>query len=109
MFYHNGEVAQALIDLFPEIKLQKSVFLSDRMFLFFFSSLDPLLTWFYAERWEETENRRSFFKLFAVELNFDPKVPENWYCNATNIMSQRVYIKIYNQKKEKRKKESKSF
>eukprot|EP00026_Physarum_polycephalum_P001631 Phypoly_transcript_01633.p1 GENE.Phypoly_transcript_01633~~Phypoly_transcript_01633.p1 ORF type:complete len:1064 (+),score=132.57 Phypoly_transcript_01633:31-3192(+) len=70
MFYHNGEVVQALIDLFPEIGLQKSVFLAD-------------------QKWEEAENRINFFKLFAVEYNFDPNVPENWYRTAILVMSQK--------------------
>eukprot|EP00026_Physarum_polycephalum_P000822 Phypoly_transcript_00823.p1 GENE.Phypoly_transcript_00823~~Phypoly_transcript_00823.p1 ORF type:complete len:527 (-),score=83.80 Phypoly_transcript_00823:937-2517(-) len=65
MFYHGNNVAQALIDLFPEIGLRKSLFHSQ-----------------YVKHAVGT--LRKFFEQYARDNGFDPLVPENWYQQATS-------------------------
>eukprot|EP00026_Physarum_polycephalum_P001621 Phypoly_transcript_01623.p1 GENE.Phypoly_transcript_01623~~Phypoly_transcript_01623.p1 ORF type:complete len:1048 (-),score=160.89 Phypoly_transcript_01623:116-2998(-) len=60
--YH-GTLPDALIDLFPNIGLEKSRFLN-----------------LYA--WHKQENRKRFFETYAKAHNFDPKIPDNWYSRS---------------------------
>eukprot|EP00026_Physarum_polycephalum_P001397 Phypoly_transcript_01398.p1 GENE.Phypoly_transcript_01398~~Phypoly_transcript_01398.p1 ORF type:complete len:808 (+),score=111.44 Phypoly_transcript_01398:465-2888(+) len=58
--FHGGSVAKALMELFPDIKFDKSKFPK-------------------APIWRKLRNRRLFFEEYAKENKFDPLVPENWY------------------------------
>eukprot|EP00026_Physarum_polycephalum_P012597 Phypoly_transcript_12920.p1 GENE.Phypoly_transcript_12920~~Phypoly_transcript_12920.p1 ORF type:complete len:356 (+),score=59.55 Phypoly_transcript_12920:23-1069(+) len=58
--YHHNNVAQALLDLFPDIGLDKSTLL--------FPHKDI----------RKAENRRNFFENFAKASGFDPRIPANW-------------------------------
>jgi len=56
--YHGRSVAQALLDLFPDIGLQKSRF---------------------GRKWADRSRRRKFFENYAKDQKFDPLHAENWY------------------------------
>eukprot|EP00026_Physarum_polycephalum_P002046 Phypoly_transcript_02050.p1 GENE.Phypoly_transcript_02050~~Phypoly_transcript_02050.p1 ORF type:complete len:789 (+),score=103.44 Phypoly_transcript_02050:501-2867(+) len=62
LFYHFGSVSRALVDLFPEIGLQRSGFSHKGI-------------WTAAER-------RQFFIDFAKKYKFDPFKAENWYSQS---------------------------
>eukprot|EP00026_Physarum_polycephalum_P003664 Phypoly_transcript_03677.p1 GENE.Phypoly_transcript_03677~~Phypoly_transcript_03677.p1 ORF type:complete len:748 (+),score=79.94 Phypoly_transcript_03677:247-2244(+) len=57
--FHNNDVTTALLDLFPNIGLEKQAF-----------------TQF---TWNVEQNRKQFFVNYAKHYNFDPLDPENWY------------------------------
>eukprot|EP00026_Physarum_polycephalum_P001009 Phypoly_transcript_01010.p1 GENE.Phypoly_transcript_01010~~Phypoly_transcript_01010.p1 ORF type:complete len:1168 (+),score=148.17 Phypoly_transcript_01010:225-3728(+) len=56
--YHDNSVTQALVDLFPDIGLDKTKFHSSYRYI---------------------DSRVKFFMRYAAKMNFDPLVPENWY------------------------------
>eukprot|EP00026_Physarum_polycephalum_P001329 Phypoly_transcript_01330.p1 GENE.Phypoly_transcript_01330~~Phypoly_transcript_01330.p1 ORF type:complete len:878 (+),score=128.72 Phypoly_transcript_01330:456-3089(+) len=58
--YHNNSVSTALLDLFPEIGLDRLQFKAKYL-------------------WNDVENRRKFFSMHAKENNFDPKNASAWY------------------------------
>jgi len=62
--FHRYSVGQALVELFPEIGLQKSLFTSQH-------------------RWNVSVERRNFFESYAKQNRFDPLIPENWYNVST--------------------------
>eukprot|EP00026_Physarum_polycephalum_P001458 Phypoly_transcript_01460.p1 GENE.Phypoly_transcript_01460~~Phypoly_transcript_01460.p1 ORF type:complete len:826 (+),score=126.37 Phypoly_transcript_01460:385-2862(+) len=66
IYYHKGSVLKALMDLFPEIGLEKSK-------LWTLSS------------WSDPKNRRKFFEHFSKQKGFDPVKPENWYSQVQAI------------------------
>jgi len=57
--YHGRSVAQALLDLFPNIGLDRAKLV--------------------ARRWVDREERRKVFEKFAKQHRFDPLIAENWY------------------------------
>jgi len=57
--YHKNSLAQALVDLFPNIGLNKSKLRKSP--------------------WDDVNNRRKFFEIFAKSQGFDPLIPENWH------------------------------
>jgi hypothetical protein len=68
--HHKYKVSQALLDLFPNIGLDKSKF------------------WF---QWAKVENRRKFFENFANLSGFDPLIPNHWYKQSREkIMATKV-------------------
>eukprot|EP00026_Physarum_polycephalum_P001474 Phypoly_transcript_01476.p1 GENE.Phypoly_transcript_01476~~Phypoly_transcript_01476.p1 ORF type:complete len:889 (+),score=81.31 Phypoly_transcript_01476:156-2669(+) len=76
MFYHGGEVTQALLDLFPTIGLEKSRFTFPKL-------------------WKDAENRRRFFEEYAEANGFDPQDSHNWYSQPhTKIMAARGAYKV---------------
>jgi len=71
--YHNGSVSKALLDLFPEIGLDKF-----KMGI---------------SRWVDINNRRDFFEKYAKEKGFDPLHSSLWYLQPkSQIMAQKVPI-----------------
>eukprot|EP00026_Physarum_polycephalum_P002112 Phypoly_transcript_02116.p1 GENE.Phypoly_transcript_02116~~Phypoly_transcript_02116.p1 ORF type:complete len:954 (+),score=114.83 Phypoly_transcript_02116:59-2920(+) len=56
LYHHQNTVAQALLDLFPDIGLEKSKFWAKSL-----------------------QNRRQFFVNFAESHRFDPLTPSQWY------------------------------
>eukprot|EP00026_Physarum_polycephalum_P010399 Phypoly_transcript_10562.p1 GENE.Phypoly_transcript_10562~~Phypoly_transcript_10562.p1 ORF type:complete len:418 (+),score=65.52 Phypoly_transcript_10562:189-1256(+) len=74
LYYHSNSVTQALLDLFPNIGLVKSMFPVRQNF------------------WYNIENRRKFFEDFAREGGFDPLVPDHWYANAPKILEKNPAI-----------------
>eukprot|EP00026_Physarum_polycephalum_P000846 Phypoly_transcript_00847.p1 GENE.Phypoly_transcript_00847~~Phypoly_transcript_00847.p1 ORF type:complete len:1309 (+),score=236.62 Phypoly_transcript_00847:226-3927(+) len=63
MSYHNGSVARALVDLFPDIGIERK-------------KMWPKSAWL------EPKYRRKFFEIYAKENSFDPLIPENWYMQS---------------------------
>jgi len=59
--YHSDSVINALLDLFPDIGLQRTKFLS------------------VTKNYWHKENRKTFFGNFAKRMGFDPLVADNWY------------------------------
>eukprot|EP00026_Physarum_polycephalum_P001627 Phypoly_transcript_01629.p1 GENE.Phypoly_transcript_01629~~Phypoly_transcript_01629.p1 ORF type:complete len:1030 (-),score=139.53 Phypoly_transcript_01629:75-3164(-) len=73
--YHNGSVSKALLDLFPEIGLEK-----------FKMGIST---------WVDINNRRNFFKTYAQEHKFDPLHAREWYLQPkSRIMEQKGAVKV---------------
>jgi len=68
--YHGGSILTALMDLFPDIGLDKSRF--------------GKAVW---SKWADAKQRRAFFVRYAKENGFDPLNPEDWYSQSlSNII-----------------------
>eukprot|EP00026_Physarum_polycephalum_P000178 Phypoly_transcript_00178.p1 GENE.Phypoly_transcript_00178~~Phypoly_transcript_00178.p1 ORF type:complete len:1068 (-),score=137.60 Phypoly_transcript_00178:3031-5769(-) len=65
LFYHKT-IAQALLDLFPEIGLDKRTL--------------------WAAAWYLPSNRRKFFESYATKQQFDQLLPSNWYSQSKELM-----------------------
>lgn len=61
---HGGSVAQALLDLFPDVVFDPKTL----------HNLSP---------WNSKSNRRAFFEKYARDHGFDPLNPFNWYSQPT--------------------------
>ena len=88
--YHKGSMAQALVDIFPDIGLDRSVFYRGirRILLKKEICIDLFGTGFYSE----VGNQRKFFENYAKQHGFDPLKPENWYKQRRKtIISTKVY------------------
>jgi hypothetical protein len=85
-----GSFKQALVHLYPELKLDSDKFESNT--LYSINNMhekkwkqqccreDSKLIRLFTERyWANLQNRRKFFDEFARENNFDPLIPDNWY------------------------------
>jgi len=60
--YYSGNLAHALMDVFPNIGLEESKFIFTQ-----------------GNYWQDTQNKLEFFETFAKKKHFDPLVAENWY------------------------------
>ena len=80
---YDGDLVNALMDVYPEIGLEKAKFLhQSRMSLFFSSSFiffyfNSLLA--LGSTWQDETQRRLFFEQFALLNDFDHTNKENWY------------------------------
>jgi hypothetical protein len=92
MFYHGNSVVQALVDLFPEIGLQKSQF-QRTSHLFIYPCCQPSLSLLisYKDVKHDIGSLRKFFEQYAKDNGFDPLVPEHWYQQATSRL---LFIKV---------------
>eukprot|EP00026_Physarum_polycephalum_P003577 Phypoly_transcript_03590.p1 GENE.Phypoly_transcript_03590~~Phypoly_transcript_03590.p1 ORF type:complete len:736 (+),score=72.25 Phypoly_transcript_03590:158-2365(+) len=71
--FHRGNVAKAILDLFPNIGLQIHKF-----------------KFFAMNYWSDVNNQKEFFRNFAKENKFDHAIAENWYSVSTQqIRSQK--------------------
>eukprot|EP00026_Physarum_polycephalum_P001573 Phypoly_transcript_01575.p1 GENE.Phypoly_transcript_01575~~Phypoly_transcript_01575.p1 ORF type:complete len:894 (+),score=113.77 Phypoly_transcript_01575:551-3232(+) len=61
--YHNNSIAQAIVELFPFIGLEKSQFWSKGI-------------------WYQKSNRRRYFEHFAKANGFDPEDKDSWYLHV---------------------------
>jgi hypothetical protein len=118
MTYYNDSVSIALVNLFPNIGLDKSkfralcTFLSSSLFFsffyfyfFFFFFCNTLISFFFfAAIWYEKGNRRKFFEKYAREHSFDPRVPKNWYKEPVERILNTKVCDIKDKKSEKRQK-----
>ena len=95
------------MDLFPDIGLEVSKFQRQCMsvsFLPFFLLLLyisnqyiinyslPSFCLFFVDVWGDLGNQRKFFENYAETKGFDPLVPENWYLQSTEGISD---VKVY--------------
>jgi hypothetical protein len=82
-----------LIELFPDIGLDKSQLWHRRTFkIRFHSSLKSYV--FASEMWEDRKTQRVLFEKFAAVHNFDPYNPEAWYSQSKEqIMAFKVFFK----------------
>jgi hypothetical protein len=83
-------VAQALLDLYPYIGLDKSRMgsLSCVQLILFFHYLTKQLL---LASWSDINVRRKFFEDYASDNGFDPLVPDQWYTQPLNkILSAKV-------------------
>jgi hypothetical protein len=99
MFYHNGSVAKALLDLFPNIGLNaEKLRISLRMLKFYnkivsLPSFSLLIT---LVKFRNIDNRRKFFENYAKEQGFDPRDPNNWYSQSTDkIITTLVHYRLF--------------
>lgn len=65
LFYHNYSVQKALLDLFPNIGLNKTKFDCPTI-------------------WQDRNNRKQFFEIYANENKFNSQDPNNWYSQSRN-------------------------
>eukprot|EP00026_Physarum_polycephalum_P001914 Phypoly_transcript_01917.p1 GENE.Phypoly_transcript_01917~~Phypoly_transcript_01917.p1 ORF type:complete len:811 (+),score=69.95 Phypoly_transcript_01917:211-2643(+) len=63
---HNSSVSKALVDLFPDIGLDRNRFS------------------FRQNAWNNMEARRNFFEEYALKVGFDPLNADNWYTQPIN-------------------------
>lgn len=85
----------ALVDLFPEVKFDKSKLNSKSMILLIIFDLLFLLIVFVImlDLWHSAEKRRNFFEKYAKDENFDPLVAENWHSRSLqSLMLTKVLI-----------------
>lgn len=71
-------MSQALLDLFPNIGLDKARFIS-KSILLIINWLIVLLIRQFEDAWHEEDNRRKFFEDYAAKNGFDPLDPNEWY------------------------------
>jgi hypothetical protein len=99
--HHNRSVAQALIDLFPNLEIDKTKFehasnlnsFSFYLFSFFFSFSLSTCNFEHTEIWQTAENRRKFFEEYAREKGFDPLIADNWYQQSIkDVVAKKVKI-----------------
>eukprot|EP00026_Physarum_polycephalum_P004416 Phypoly_transcript_04435.p1 GENE.Phypoly_transcript_04435~~Phypoly_transcript_04435.p1 ORF type:complete len:688 (+),score=101.45 Phypoly_transcript_04435:123-2066(+) len=62
--YHGQSISRALMDLFPDIGLDKTKFRVQKF------------------SWDNPENRKNFFEKYALAHRFDPLHPEEWYAQS---------------------------
>jgi len=67
--YHGGTLKKSLLELFPDIGLEKAKFNA-------------------YGRWVNPSNRREFFDNYAKENGFDALFPENWYSQSPRMIRQ---------------------
>eukprot|EP00026_Physarum_polycephalum_P003383 Phypoly_transcript_03394.p1 GENE.Phypoly_transcript_03394~~Phypoly_transcript_03394.p1 ORF type:complete len:728 (+),score=54.40 Phypoly_transcript_03394:224-2407(+) len=67
LWYHNDSVSKALLDLFPDIGLEKECF-----------PMFPL--------WCTPTGRQQFFINYALSQGFDPLVAEHWYDHSVHLL-----------------------
>ena len=81
IYHHQNNVTQALLDLFPDIGLQKTIFWAKCMSLYLPLSPSSSRTLSLRELIVAValQNRRQFFADFAARRGFDPRDPEKWY------------------------------
>ena len=100
--YHQHSASQALIDLFPDVPLERSKFsrqsITNKIHLLFSSPLDfprllffLLVHMFILDYWDDVANRKRFFEDYAVSNGFDSLQPEQWYSQPRwKIMASKV-------------------
>jgi len=64
--YHGQSLSRALMDLFPDIGLEKTKFRAHKF------------------TWDSSESRRKFFEKYAFTSGFDPLHPDGWYAQSTS-------------------------
>eukprot|EP00026_Physarum_polycephalum_P002957 Phypoly_transcript_02966.p1 GENE.Phypoly_transcript_02966~~Phypoly_transcript_02966.p1 ORF type:complete len:695 (+),score=87.59 Phypoly_transcript_02966:171-2087(+) len=72
---YNGSMTDALLDLFPEIGLEKAKFRRNNL-----------------NYWADVKRRRAFFDEFASENNFDPLIANNWYNVTLSQLSAKKFF-----------------
>jgi hypothetical protein len=85
LYYHQYDLALALVELFPEIGLKKSMFpnkTSPNCMLSCSHILSFNSTLIIDTAWHAPGARRKFFESYAKRKGFDPLIPENWYNQA---------------------------
>jgi hypothetical protein len=86
--YYKGNITKALISIFPDIGLDKSILRSRKLqktFAELFSSL--------AGFWGNLTRQKKFFENYAKENGFDSQDPQNWYTQAERkIMATKVFF-----------------
>lgn len=91
IYYHNENLSQALLDLFPDIGLQQHKFylcMSINCFIMILNYFDV----FHKGGLHTSANRRKFFVDYALQNGFDAEIPDNWYNQPKErIMSAQVY------------------
>lgn len=81
--HHKDSVTQALLDLFPEIGLEKSKMSPYSMFLvsefaFIYFYLFYIYLFPFLGVWHDFKARRRYFENYANEQGFDPLNAEGW-------------------------------
>jgi hypothetical protein len=78
MLYHEGSVSKALLDLFPNIGLQREMFLKHGMFLFNFSRVIVyiyLLINFYQEVFKKFLKGEDSLRRLRTKMGLTPWLP----------------------------------
>lgn len=85
LYYYNESFVDALIDLYPNLGLEKHKF-------HFMQSIKSgkilrFLTFMAGNHWSSSANRRGFMDSLAKKFGFEPLVPENWYSVPINAVT----------------------
>lgn len=93
--YYDGSLSKALLEIYPDIGLQKSQFKFTSMFPGIAINKDIITIIniiLLDETWKDPNNRKQFFIEFANQNNFDYGVPENWYnISQSSILARKVH------------------
>jgi hypothetical protein len=77
--YHKHNVAQALLDLFPDIGLEKTKLENECMFFYIPFAFIFIYLFIGDLKVRSRKERIEFFEYYAKVHGFDPNVPDNWY------------------------------
>ena len=81
--YHSSFIS-AVLDVFPDIGLEKHQFKSSMSSIRFLLSPNhlsflPNLIFGIEKHWADETNQKNFFFAIAEEVGFDPAIAQNWY------------------------------
>lgn len=91
--YHGNSVSKALMDLFPNIGLDRSKFNFPISMLS--NSHKIFITYKNIEYWNKPSNRRKFFEDYAKVNQFDPFDVDKWYTSARFVENEKVLIYVF--------------
>jgi hypothetical protein len=106
--YHKSSLVQALIDLFPNIGINRAKFSVNSKYFCYLFFFEFFFFWFFffvfvvlhytrnshylsIATWQDATKRRRFFEDYAKANGFNPLKPENWYKHSrVKIMAAKV-------------------
>lgn len=92
--YYQGNYVEALVQNFPQLRLDATKFSIPSIILTF--SYCALLTFDTGSYWLEKANQKWFFEKFAEKWKFNPLVPQNWYSiTLPAINAQQVHSSLH--------------
>lgn len=95
LLYHNYNITQALLELFPEIGLKLTRFQQRIQFFYYFyiSLVCYGIYVYFSASWVGEDSRRKFFERYAKENKFDPLIADNWYSQPRDkLLASKVLI-----------------
>lgn len=94
MGYYQGSIAKALLHLYPDIGLDirklapNNGGVNETVFTKLLVTYNKIHLVF---PWRDSSNHKSFFDGIAVQHNFDPLIPTNWYAFSPYAIAVKVF------------------
>lgn len=92
--YYNNSLSQALIDLFPDIGLERSCFLHSNYYYFIFNLAHNNYSCIGDRERDSPSSRRMIFETYAKYCGFNPSIPSNWYKSYNNEKLKAIKVNI---------------